>query len=142
MVKPRLESVRSWRRVDDLTEAEIAKRLGISVATLENYKNQHLEFLGAIKETPDVAIAEVENALLKRAKGFEYEEEEIIVDNSGKKRIKKTTKQVVPDPASIFFYLSNRKPSHWRQPSRYDTGDASDGTLGELLDKLAESRGK
>ena len=47
-VKEKLNLVEKWKR-DGLTELQIAKNLGISKATLEEYKKIHPDFLAAIK---------------------------------------------------------------------------------------------
>lgn len=66
-VKEKLVLIEAWAR-DGLIEEQIAKNLGISVATLSNYKNEHLEFLEALKRGKEVVDVEVENSLLKRAR--------------------------------------------------------------------------
>lgn len=75
---------------------------------------------------------EVENALLKRALGFEYEEVTMEIfnlqDGEQRKHIKKTRKLVVPDTAAAFIWLKNRRPDKWRD--RRETGiDVSDEAL-------------
>lgn len=105
---------------DGLIDKEIAKKLGISLAAFYNYQNEHLEFMEAIKRGKAPVDVEVENALLKRARGFEYEETTVeFKPGKGEEKakpikLKKTTKKVIPDPISIFFWLKNRKPKKWR----------------------------
>ena len=55
---------------DGLTDEQIAHNMGISPATLYNYKRDHLEILEALKKGKEVVDIEVENALLKRALGY------------------------------------------------------------------------
>lgn len=62
-----------WAR-DGLTDEQIAKNIGISGGTLYDWKIKYPDFSEALKKGKDVIDREVENALLKRAKGFEYEE--------------------------------------------------------------------
>ena len=63
---------------------------------------------------------QVENALLKRALGYSYEEvtKEICEDpetgNLEMKITKKVRKEVVPDTTAQIFWLKNRKPDVWR----------------------------
>ena len=68
-----LLKIEGWAR-DGLTDEQIAEKMGISVASLYNYKKDHLEILEALKRGKDVVDREVENALLKRALGYEYDE--------------------------------------------------------------------
>ena len=61
---------------------------------------------------------EVENALLKKALGYTYEEvtEDVETLTNGKQRtLKRTvTKIVPPDTTAAIFWLKNRKPAQWR----------------------------
>ncbi|WP_179394718.1 HNH endonuclease [Lacticaseibacillus absianus] len=79
--------LQGWAR-QGLSDKQLAHNMGVSVATLYNYKRSHLEILEAIKKGKEVVDFEVENALLKRAKGFETveETEELIEDTGQKKR--------------------------------------------------------
>lgn len=78
---------------------------------------------------------EVENALLKRAMGFEYEEvtTEIIEqqDGSQRKHIKRTKKMVVPDTMAAIYWLNNRRPDLWknRKAVEVDTADSAPVTI-------------
>lgn len=61
---------------------------------------------------------EVENALFKRAIGYEYEEVETTIeeiDGKQRKRIKKIKKVVLPETSAMIFWLKNRKPEQWRK---------------------------
>lgn len=127
-VKNKLFLVECWAR-DGLIDKQIAKNLGISVASLNSYKLQHLEFLAALKKGKEVIDFEVENALLKRALGFEYEEVQISKENDCgdiKSKVVKTTKIVVPDVTAQIYWLKNRKPDKWRDKPAGDSGDSID----------------
>lgn len=60
---------------DGLTDEQIAHNMGISTATLYNYKRDHLEILEALKRGKEVVDVQVENALLKRALGYSFNED-------------------------------------------------------------------
>lgn len=68
-----LIKLEGWAR-DGLTDEQIAKNIGISVGTLYDWKIKYPDFSETLKKGKDVVDREVENALLKRAKGFEYDE--------------------------------------------------------------------
>jgi hypothetical protein len=72
-VKPKLLLVAAWAR-DGLTDVDIAKNLDIGVSTLHAYKKEHPELLESLKRGKEEADVAVENALYKRALGYEYEE--------------------------------------------------------------------
>ncbi|MRN25654.1 transposase [Romboutsia ilealis] len=108
-VEPKLTLVEGWAR-DGLTDEQIAKNLGISTKTFYEYKKNYLQFLQALKKGKEVVDYEVENALLKRALGYEYDE--ITYENG--KEVKRVTKQVAPDTTAQIFWLKNRRPDKWR----------------------------
>lgn len=95
-----------WAR-DGLTDEQIANNMGVSIATLYNYKKDHLEILEAIKKGKEVVDFEVENALLKNARKGD------------------TTAQI--------FWLKNRRPDKWRD-SR-DRTDRQDKLMAAQLQK-------
>ena len=74
-VKEKLPLIEKWAR-DGLTEEQICKNLHICCNTLNDYKKQHPDIVSALKKGREVLITEVENALIKRALGFQYEEVE------------------------------------------------------------------
>ena len=107
-----------WAR-QGLRDEDIAKNLGISKQTFYDYQKMYPDFLDAIKRGKAPIDFEVENALLKRARGFEYEETHIeFKPGEGEKlipiHIKKVKKFVAPDTAAIAFWLKNRRSRKWR----------------------------
>lgn len=62
----KLTLLRGWVR-DGLTNDLLAKKMGISEATLYNWKNTYAEFLEVLKADKDYADTQVENALYKAA---------------------------------------------------------------------------
>lgn len=112
-----LLKIEGWAR-DGLTDENIAHNIGIAVSTLNNWKNRYVELMESLKRGKEVIDRQVENALLKRALGYEYEEVKMVVekDEKGneKKRQEKVIKKVVPDVTAQIFWLKNRKPKEWR----------------------------
>lgn len=108
-VEPKLILVEGWAR-DGLTDEQIAKNLGIAYSTFREYKNKYSALSAALKKGKEVVDYEVENALLKRALGYEYDE--ITYENG--EEVKRVTKQVAPDTTAQIFWLKNRKPDKWR----------------------------
>lgn len=116
----------AWAR-DGLTDEQIAHNLGITTSTLYAWKNRFPEISEALKKGKEVVDVEVENALLKRAKGFAYLEEKQEIDAVGRRTVTRTVKQVAPDVGAAAFWLKNRKPSVWR-----DHPSGSDDNTGQL----------
>jgi hypothetical protein len=111
----KLELIEGWAR-DGLTDEQIADNMGINVATIYRYKKRYSEFCEALKKGKEVIDYEVENALLKNALGYDYEETKVTMTDKGSKskRIEKTTKHAQPDTTAQIFWLKNRKPEEWR----------------------------
>ena len=116
----------AWAR-DGLTDEQLAHNLSITTSTLYAWKNRFPEISEALKKGKEVVDIEVENALLKRAKGFAYLEEKQEIDAAGRRTVTKTVKQVAPDVGAAVFWLKNRKPSIWR-----DHPSGSDDDTGQL----------
>lgn len=141
-----LLQVTGWAR-DGLTDQQIAGNIGIGMTTFYRWQEEYREFREAIKEGKKPVDIQVENALLKRALGYDYEEitteaEEIPtgkLDKDGnpivkqKKHIRKTKKMVVPDVTAQIFWLKNRRPGRWR-----DKVEAAPDNSNELLQSLIE----
>ncbi len=59
---------------DGLTNEQIAHNMGITSETLRVWNNKYSAISAALKKGKEVVDRQVENALLKRALGYEYEE--------------------------------------------------------------------
>lgn len=114
-----LLKIEGWAR-DGLTDEQIAENIGINPATLYDWKKKYDEISKTLKRGKEVVDRQVENALLKRALGYEYDEitKELCESaETGETRLavtKVVTKQVVPDTTAQIFWLKNRRPDMWR----------------------------
>lgn len=91
--------------------------MGIARSTLNEWKKKFSDISDTLKRGKEVIDRQVENALLKRALGYRYEEvtREMIEDGSGRLVVTKVvTKEVQPDTTAQIFWLKNRKPDQWR----------------------------
>ena len=92
--------------------------MGIGYSTLRDWMIKYPALVDTIKRGKAVVDMQVENALLKRAMGFEYKEtveEEITLPNGKVRTEKKTMKRVaLPDVTAQIFWLKNRRPDKWR----------------------------
>lgn len=120
----KLTLIKGWA-MNGLTVEQIGHNLGISHETMNRYRNIHNDFREALKSGKEVADFEVENALYKRALGYNYEETKIEESSNGKK-VTKTTKHVAGDTTAMIFWLKNRKPEMWREKKEQEiTGGVS-----------------
>ena len=119
-----------WAR-SGLTDEQIAKNIGINRTTLYDWKKKEVNIADALKKGKEVIDFEVENALLKRALGYEYEEE--TYENGI--LTKKVKKQVPPDTTAQIFWLKNRQVKKWR-----DKVEIADNDAIKKLDELLEAQ--
>lgn len=128
----KLEMVGGWAR-DGATDLDIANALGISHQTLYNWKGKYKDFAEAIKKGKEVVDIQVENALLKRALGYRYDEitqEPQFNDKTGEFEMaetKRVTKEVNPDTTAQIFWLKNRRPDKWRDRKQLDATVTTNG---------------
>ena len=104
-----LLKLEGWAR-DGLTDEQIAENMGISRSTLNSWKDKYSDISDTLKRGKEVVDRQVENALLKRALGYRYDE--VTMENGVE--TKRVTKEVMPDTTAQIFWLKNRKPDVWR----------------------------
>lgn len=132
-----------WAR-DGLTDEQIAQNIGISRQTLSEWKRDYADIGDAIKKGRAPVDIIVENALFKRAAGYDWEETTTEIDTNGKKHIKKITRHVPPDVGAIVFWLKNRRRDKWRD--RPDLVQDNSGTnpilesIGDVLNRRRDER--
>lgn len=129
----KLTLLEGWAR-DGLTDEQIANNIGISRSTLFEWRKNHQDISNALKKGKEVVDIEVENALLKRALGYNYDE--ITYENGVE--TKRVTKQVAPDTTAQIFWLKNRKKAQWRDKVEYETNTDELNKVKELLSKISE----
>ena len=108
-----LLKLEGWAR-DGLTDEQIAGNIGISRSTLNQWKEKYPDISDTLKRGKEVVDLQVENALLKRALGYEYEEVSEKYESGTLTEKKVTKKQVVPDTTAQIFWLKNRRPDKWK----------------------------
>lgn len=118
LTKEGLLKIEGWAR-DGLTEEQIAHNIGIKRQTLYEWKKRFSVISYALKRGKEVVDREVENALLKRALGYTYEEvtverQRITEGNFQSVETRRVKRQVPPDTTALIFWLKNRKPEIWR----------------------------
>ena len=118
-----------------MTDVQIAANIGIGLSTYYRWQNDYKEFGEAIKKGKAPVDIQVENALLKRALGYDYEETITEIEEIGegrqKKHVRKMKKHMAPDVTAQIFWLKNRRPGRWR-----DKIEAAPEIGNELLQSL------
>lgn len=129
--KDKLILLEGWAR-DGLTDEQIAENMGIATSTFYEWKKKEKEFSESLKKGKEVIDFEVENALLKRALGYEYEEE--TYENGI--LTKKVKKQIAPDTTAQIFWLKNRKPNTWKDRVETDEDKEAVANASQVIAKI------
>ncbi|AZK44785.1 helix-turn-helix domain-containing protein [Paenibacillus lentus] len=148
-----LLKLEAWAR-NGLTDEQIASNIGISRSTLNEWKKKHSDISDTLKRGKEVIDIQVENALLKRALGYEYTEctkERMFDAETGEFKLittKEVTKEVAGDTTAQIFWLKNRKPDVWRdrrdiavEGSLNTTSSMTDEELSDRIKRLKEKLG-
>ena len=131
-----LTLLEGWAR-NGLTDEQIAHNVGITSKTLREWKKRFGAICASLKRGKEVVDIEVENALFKRALGYDYEEIKTEETEKGT-FITKYRRHIPPETAAIVFWLKNRKSADWRDKREYE---ANTETLEKLDQVLAQIGG-
>ncbi len=144
--------IEGWAK-DGLSEPQIAECMEVSYSTFKRWKKLNVEpFLTVLKNSKEVVDRKVENALLKRALGYDYEEviKERVIDydettgipvGSHMEVTKHVTKHMPPDATSMIYWLKNRKYMVWRDKHEIENKDAIE-RLDAILAKIENEADK
>lgn len=106
------------------TDPEIADFFEVCVATVHNWKNNHPEFLDAIRAGKTQADAQIASKLYSRAEGARWEEQQAIKVKTGQYTEEVVTvslqREAPPDTAAAIFWLKNRRRGDWMDISRQE----------------------
>lgn len=142
MIKPYLEEINKKIR-EGITEEAICKSLGISVASLNNYKKEHPELVEALSKNKGAdVLQDLVNDGIKAAKGYFVEEETITItfDKDGNPRKTKViNKRWIPANATLnIFYVKNfgKEEGFTSDPLDYELKKAK----AELDEEIAKTK--
>jgi transcriptional regulator with XRE-family HTH domain len=115
-----------------LTNEEMARELGVTRRTLQTWQNDYKAVERALKEGKKHVDNLVEESLLSRALGMDYEEvtlKQVFPDPNAEEPVNGATpvvteppviertvkkKKLAPDVTACIFWLKNRRPETWR----------------------------
>lgn len=114
--------IQGWAR-DGLIDEQIAHNMGVAYSTFRTWVDKFPALSASLKAGKAPVDIEVENALLKSALGFEYEETiteiEELPGGKQKKQIRKVKKYAPPNSTAQIFWLKNRRPDRWRDKQEF-----------------------
>ena len=131
-----LLQLEGWAR-DGLTDEQIAGNMGIRRETLYAWCKKYSNISNTLKKGKEVVDRQVENALLKRALGYNYDE--VTMENGIE--TKRVTKEVIPDTTAQIFWLKNRRPDKWRDKQDLQVSGALETEQSKLDDLIRQMRG-
>lgn len=136
-----LLKIEGWAR-DGLIDEQIAQNIGIRAATLYEWKKRFPEISETLKRGKEVVDRQVENSLLKRALGYEYDEVKEKFEGNVMTERTVTRKEVVPDVTAQIFWLKNRKREAWADRQNIEISQPIDDSIKEMeayFEQLKES---
>lgn len=136
-----LLKIEGWAR-DGLTDEQIAGNIGITAKTLYDWKKKYGNICESLKRGKEIVDRQVENALLKRALGYEYEEVKEKFEGNVMTERTVTKKEVVPDVTAQIFWLKNRKREAWADRQNIEISQPIDESIKEMeayFEQLKES---
>ena len=96
-----------------MTEAQIAETLGVSLAAWKRYKSHYEPLRAVLKKGRQTLVVELRSALIRRAKGFQYEERKVIKEQGQPTREAIYTRTALPDVAALNLCLKNYDKDNW-----------------------------
>ena len=118
------------------TDSDVADFFGIGTTTFYRWRKDHPDFAAAVAEGKDVCDKQVEQALHRRAVGFEYEAIRVFIPAGAKDAVLvRYPVQVLPDVRAAQHWLRFRRPKEWS-----DRREKTDGF--DLAEVLAQARAR
>lgn len=106
---------------------DLAKFFGINTKTIYNWQATIEEFAEALRQGKEHADAAVAESLFKRALGYNYTSQKVVLNKSTK--LHETVEYEAHQPSdtvACIFWLKNRRPDLWRDVRQHELGRAGD----------------
>lgn len=99
-----------------LTDREIAHAIGVPIGTFEGYIPRDEKLRKALEKGKQAPNRRVEQALYRRALGYNVTE---VIEEHGQV-VKRVLKHLPPDVRAIEVWLRNRIPERWNIPQNFN----------------------
>lgn len=116
-VEPYLDKIQEMCLI--MTEAQIAETLGVSLSAWKRYKSHYEPLRASLKKGRKDLVMELKSTLIKKAKGFNYEETKTTKERvPGEDKLTVTKEEVfkkyaAPDVAALNLLLKNYDKDNW-----------------------------
>ena len=141
-IEPVLDDI-STLIANGFTEKAVAEYYGVSQRAFASHKTKHPALVAAIKKGKQKILPDIVNSLVKRAKGYEYEEvlkaatTDPINNRITRQQVKTVKRHVPADTGAARFWLEKRFPQIWGNPN-----DISLEQRREITDEIYDKREK
>lgn len=121
-------------------DEELARFLGVCVATVCNLMLNDEKFAAAVKNGREYADAMVAASLYRKAIGYTHEIEKVVVVGGIPTKMN-VMEKFPPDTGAICMWLKNRRPDLWRDSIPVtEAVNAINSTIERELERLAARR--
>lgn len=110
-IEPRLSEIE--RLCLTMTEKQIAQTMGVGYTAWKEYKRNYPPLVAALKKGRYNLTNELRSTLIKKAKGFQYEEKKVTKEHGVVTKEEITVKSSLPDVAAINLLLKNYDKDNW-----------------------------
>lgn len=109
-----IELISGWRREGIPIGVIALDYIGCSENTFKRWSREKLDLANALHISQDVTNVRVEQALLKRALGYDVIEEKTELVEGEMRVTEKTKKHIPPDVKACLSWLYSRRSDRWR----------------------------
>jgi hypothetical protein len=122
------------------TDKDLARLFGVDERTINRWKDDYPEFCQSLQAGKVICDEAVEKSLFQRAMGYTVPDTHIS-NYQGDVTVTPIVKHYPPDPASMIFWLKNRRPDRWRDKQEVEhSGKGLDAFLAFLKDTASGER--
>lgn len=124
----RLTLLTLWKS-SGMTEKKIAEKMGIQYSTLREWKKASPSIHEALESGTEELAQQIASSMVKKAKGYDYTEKEIILQGKSSKngtviedgrvvKQRNITRHIPPDVNAGEFLLTNLLPKEWKRTQK------------------------
>jgi len=115
--------------------AEIGSFFGVNKSTVHGWVERYPEMKQACDKFKINLVSTAHRNLVKKANGFEYEEEKVVTEGGTVTRTEVTTKEHAPDVNALKHLLSRHAPEMWKDKAEIEVNGELEvkQTLAEML---------